>query len=151
MVRFFALLAAAALALAGCASTHHPDPPRVTLAGIEPLPGEGLEERMQLKLRVENPNDAPINYDGIYVELDVLDKSFASGVGHDSGTVPSFGEAVIAVPVTISVLGAVGEAVGLLGKHLDKVTYEMRGKLNSTTSGSLPFKSQGEWTPSISP
>ena len=80
MVRSLAPLAAAALALAGCASTHQPDPPHVTLAGIEPLSGEGLEARVLLKLRVENPNDAPINYDGIYVELDVLDKSFASFV-----------------------------------------------------------------------
>jgi len=27
---------------------------------------------------------------------------------------------------------------------LDKVTYKMRGKLNSPTSGALPFESQGE-------
>jgi hypothetical protein len=27
---------------------------------------------------------------------------------------------------------------------MDKITYEMRGKLNSTTSGTLRFKSQGE-------
>ena len=28
---------------------------------------------------------------------------------------------------------------------MDKITYEMRGKLNTTTSGALRFKSQGEW------
>jgi hypothetical protein len=38
-----------------------------------------------------------------------------------------------------------GEAMSLLtGKSLDKVTYKMRGKLNSSTSGALPFESQGE-------
>jgi LEA14-like dessication related protein len=147
MSRSLALIAAAALSLAGCASLPHTDPPRVTVVDIEPAAGEGLEARMQLKLRVQNPNSAPIEYSGIYVELKVQDKSFASGVSDESGTVPSFGETVIGVPVTISIMGIVGQVMGVLGgKSLDKVTYEMNGKLNSTTSGAIRFKSQGELT-----
>ena len=68
------LLTAAAVALAGCAIFKRTNPPQVTLAGIEPAASgtsEDLESRMQLRLRVQNPNDAPIEYDGIYVELDV--------------------------------------------------------------------------------
>jgi LEA14-like dessication related protein len=131
----------------GCASLHRTDPPQVTLVGIEPAAGEGLEERMQLKLRVQNPNDSPIEYDGVYVELDLQGKSFGTGVSNQRGTVPSFGEAVVTVPVTVSVLGIVREAIGLVeGKPTDKITYELRGKLNSTTSGALQFKSQGEFT-----
>jgi LEA14-like dessication related protein len=147
MARSLALITATALALAGCASLQRTDPPLVTVVGIEPSPGEGLEARMLLKLRVQNPNDAPIEFNGIYVELTVLDKSFASGVSNESGTVPPFGEAVIGVPVTVSVLAIVGQAMGMLGgKPVDKITYEMRGKLNSTTSGTLRFKSQGVLT-----
>jgi LEA14-like dessication related protein len=147
MVRSLALITATALALAGCASLQRTDPPLVTVVGIEPSPGEGLEARMLLKLRVQNPNDAPIEFNGIYVELTVLDKSFASGVSNETGTVPPFGEAVIGVPVTVSVLAIVGQAMGMLGgKPVDKITYEMRGKLNSTTSGTLRFKSQGVLT-----
>jgi hypothetical protein len=112
---------------------------------IEPAASEGLEARMQLKLRVLNPNSTPIEFSGIFVELKVLGKSFASGVSDQSGTVPSFGETVIGVPVSVSVMGVVGQALGLLGGKLpDKVTYEMNGKLNSATSGTLRFKSQGE-------
>lgn len=148
MVRSLILLTAAALSLAACASLKRPDPPQVTLVGIEPSTSgasEDLEARMQLKLRVQNPNDAPIEYNGIYVELDVQNKSLASGVSNQSGTVPPFGEAVIGVPVEVSYLGIAGEAMGLLsGKSFDKVSYEMRGKLSSTTSGTLRFKSQGE-------
>jgi hypothetical protein len=66
-------------------------------------------------------------------------------VSDQSGTVPSFGETVIGVPVSVSVMGVVGQALGMLGGKLpDKVTYEMSGKLNSATSGTLRFKSQGE-------
>jgi LEA14-like dessication related protein len=148
MVRSLILLTAAAAGLAGCASLPHADPLQVTLVGMEPLEGEGLEARMQLKLRVQNPNDTAIDYNGVFVELYVQNKSFASGVSSQSGTVPPFGEAVISVPVTVSVLGIVREAMGMLGggKPMDKITYEMRGKLSGVTSGTVRFKSQGELT-----
>ena len=148
VVRCLILLTAAAVTLAGCAIFKRTNPPQVTVAGIEPATSgasEDLEARMQLRLRVQNPNAAPIEYNGIYVELDVQNKRLASGVSNQSGTVPAFGEAVIGVPVELSYLGMAGEAMGLLtGKSLDKVTYKMRGKLNSPTSGALPFESQGE-------
>jgi LEA14-like dessication related protein len=145
MPRSLALILAAALVMAGCASLPHTDPPQVTVVDIEPAEGEGLEARMQLKLRVQNPNNAPIEFSGIYVELKVLGKSFASGVSDQSGTVPAFGETVIGVPVTVSVIGVVSEALGILGGKLpDKISYEMSGKLNSAASGTLRFKSQGE-------
>lgn len=144
MARSLIPLVAAALILAGCA-WQRTDPPLVTLVGAEPAASEGLEARMQLKLRVQNPNDAPIEYNGIYLELDVRDRSFASGVSNESGTVPAFGETVITVPVTVSVLGIAGQMMSLLGgKGLDKITYAMHGKLSTTTSGALRFKSQGE-------
>jgi len=42
-------------------------------------------------------------------------------------------------------MGMAGQAMGLLsGKSLDNVTYEMHGKLSSTTSGALGFESKGE-------
>ncbi len=85
--RRVSMLFAALLALSGCASMSHDDPPQVTVAGIEGLPGEGegMEVRMLVKLRVQNPNDAPIQYDGVYLKLDVLDKTFASGVSSEGG------------------------------------------------------------------
>lgn len=144
VVRSLMLLAVAALTLTGCSWLQRTDPPKVTLVGVEPAAGEGLEARMQLKLRVLNPNDAAINYNGIYVELEVMARSFASGASNESGTVPAFGEAVITVPVTVSAFSIAREAMGLFsGKSMDKITYAMHGKLSST-SGALRFSSQGE-------
>jgi LEA14-like dessication related protein len=138
-------LAVAILTLGGCAWPQRTDPPKVTLVGVEPAASGGLEARMQLELRVLNPNETPIDYNGIYVELDVLDRSFASGVSNQSGTVPAFGEAVVTVPVTVSVLAIARQVMSLAGgKGVGKITYGMQGKLNSTTSGALRFKSQGE-------
>src|SRR5690348_9298394 len=80
----------------GCASL------QVTVAGIEPLQGQGLELRLAVKLRVQNPNDTPVDYDGVAVEMNVQGKTFASGVADLAGSVPRYGESVITVPVTIS-------------------------------------------------
>ena len=92
------LLLACAVLTGGCASLAHRDPLNVTVAGIESLPGEGMELRLLVKLRVQNPNDAPVEYDGVAVDLDVQGRSFASGVSAETGVVPGFGEAVVSVP-----------------------------------------------------
>lgn len=140
------LLAAAVLTLPGCASLPHKDPLQVTVAGIEGLPGEGMELRMLVKLRVQNPNEASVEFSGAYLEFDVIDKTFATGVSSESGTVPGFGEAVIAVPVTVSVLRMVRQVVGVLdGQPVDKVNYEMSGKLNGGLFGTHRFETRGEF------
>ncbi len=58
------LLFAAVLMLGGCAGLTR-EPVSVTVVGLDPLVGQGLEMRFSLKLRVQNPNDAPIEYDGM--------------------------------------------------------------------------------------
>ena len=145
MTRVLILLTCATVNLVGCAWMKRTEPLQVTMVGAEPAKGEGLEMRVQLKLRIQNPNDAAIEYNGIYVELDVQGKSLGSGVSNQGGTVPAFGEAVVEVPVEVSYWGMAGQAMGLLsGKSFDKVSYELRGKLNSPSSGAVQFKSKGE-------
>lgn len=140
------LILGAVLILQGCATLAGRDPPQVTVAGIEPLQGQGLELRMLVKLRVQNPNDAAIDYDGVAVEMNVQGKTFASGVSDANGSIPRFGEAVIAVPVTVSAFRMVRQAIGMAqGAPGDKIEYEMRGKLNSTGFGAARFATRGEF------
>lgn len=133
--------------LAGCASMPSRDPLQVTVAGIEPLQGEGMELRLLVKLRVQNPNDTAVEFNGASLNLDVMGRSFASGVSDQAGTVPRFGEAIVAVPVTVSVLRMARQVLGMLdGKPVDKVTYSMSGKLNGASLfGTQRFKATGEF------
>ena len=87
--------------LCGCASLTGQDPLQVTVAGIESMQGEGLELRMLVKLRVLNPNDAPIDFNGAYVKFDVQDWTFATGATDTRGSVPRFSESLVSVPVTV--------------------------------------------------
>ncbi|WP_338050949.1 MULTISPECIES: LEA type 2 family protein [Ramlibacter] len=134
-----------ALLLCACAALPHQEPLQVTVAGIESLPGEGLELRMEVKLRVQNPNETPVDYDGVYVKLDVLNKTFATGVSDVRGTVPRYGEAVISVPVTVSALRVAMGALGFVtGPRIEKVNYTLQGKLDSPGIGSNSFTMNGE-------
>ena len=140
------LAALVTLAFAGCAGMPQREPLQVTIAGVQSLPGEGMELRLLLKLRVQNPNDAPIEYTGVYVELEVQDRTFATGVSSEPGKVPAFGEAVIAVPVTVSALRMVRQVMGVLdGKPVDRISYQMSGKLSGGAFQTVRFVSRGEF------
>lgn len=140
------LFAVALLAVEGCATLGGRDPLQVTVAGIEPLPGQGLELRMLVKLRVQNPNDAPVDYDGVAVEMNVQGTTFATGVSDATGSVPRFGDAIISVPVTVSALRMARQAVDLIQRGGGgTINYEMKGKLNGSAFKSMRFRTQGEF------
>lgn len=140
------LVTAAALQLSACAGLQRGDPLQVAVAAIEPMEGEGLELRMNVKLRVQNPNDDPLAYDGVYVKLEVMDKTFATGVSADRGTVPRFGESVISVPVTVPMLRVLRQALGVAGREQpDSITYRLSGKLSGPGFASKRFEAQGEF------
>ena len=149
MNRHTLALAVALMCLAGCTTLPDRDPLQVTVAGIEPLPGEGLELRMLTRLRVQNPNDSPIDYRGVYVKIELQGKTFATGVTDATGTVPAFGESVIEVPVTASAVRMAHQFFGLVSANQppDKLQYSMSGKLSGgSTFGTQRFEAAGEFS-----
>lgn len=132
------------LLLAGCAGLPLSDPLNVTLAGVESLPGQGMEVRMAVKLRVQNPNDAPVDFDGVAVSLELRGMDFASGVSDQRGSVPRFGETVLTVPVTVSALAIARQVMSLVGGDNPKVEFIARGKLASGGFGTR-FESKGSF------
>ena len=128
---------------AGCA-TIGGDPVQVQVVGVEPLEGEGLELRFLCKLRVQNPNDTPIDYNGVYLDLQVRGSSLATGVSDSTGTVPRYGEVVVEVPVTASAFRIVRQAIGLYTSSDRRIDYVLKGKIGGPLFGSVHFESHGE-------
>jgi len=140
--------------LGGCATLPSgEDAPSVSVVGLEPLPSEGLEVRFALKLRVQNPNESALAYDGLSVSLDLDGRGLASGVSNEIGEIPRFSDAVLTLPVSISAFGVVRQlwalasdsqqASGALGKP---IAYKLNGKLGAP-KGSLRatrFSDRGE-------
>ncbi len=145
-MRLLTLLAATVLALmlAGCASLAGRDPLRVELVGIEPIEGQGLELRLAVKLRLQNPNDGAVEYDGTALELEVNGQTLATGVSDQRGSVPRYGESVLVVPVSISAMNAVRQALVFAdGKPREAVPYVLRGKLAGGAFGAVRFTKEG--------
>jgi len=102
---------------------------------------------MLVKLRVQNPNDAPFDFNGVAVKMDVQGKPFASGVSDAAGSVPRFGETVVNVPVSISMFRIARQTMGVItSEYRGKLEYEMTGKLAGPAFDSVRFSSKGVLT-----
>lgn len=135
------------VAAAGCASFSGRDPLMVDVAGIEPLPGEGMELNLAVRIRVQNPNDTPVEYEGIALMLDVNDRTLASGVSDRIGTVPRYGEIVFTVPMTISAFDVARQIYGAMNDDTpEQVEYSLRGKLESGLFGTHRFQDKGTFS-----
>lgn len=140
-------LASAALLLGSCATLRDREPVEVYVADVAAMPGEGMEVRMLVKLRIQNPNDVPLEFNGVTLNMNVQGRPFATGVSDITGVVPRFGEAVVAVPVSLSVLGVARRAIDIAADTVrsGKFTYELSGRLARPGVGSEWFKSEGEF------
>jgi len=132
------------MTLIGCATLFFSDPLRVNVVGIEPLPSQGMELRFAVKLRVQNPNNNALTYDGLVLNLEVQDHNFASGVSNAQGTVPRFGESVLVIPVTLTAAAVLRQFLSLATGDLRKINYVARGKVSGTGFGNVLFESSGE-------
>ena len=133
--------------LSGCASLQLRDSVRVTVAGFEALPSEGLEARFAVKLRVQNHSDSALDFDGISLDLDLAGKGFGSGVSDQRGSVPRFSEKLITVPVSVSAIAIFRQLLALTESRGEpRIQYELRGRLGGASLGAARFSSEGELT-----
>ncbi len=148
MIPLFVILAL----LGGCANLPiGDDAPNVRVAGLEPLPTEGLEVRFALKLRVQNPNENALAYDGISVSLDLDGQGLASGVSNASGEIPRFSEELLTIPVTISAFSLARQLFSRTADSAgstpgESIVYTLKGKLGAVAgkSGATRFSDGGE-------
>lgn len=138
--------------LSGCATWPvAEDVPNVRVAGLEPLPAEGLEIRLALKLRVQNPNDSALAYNGISVQLKLDGQGLASGVSNASGEIARFSEEVLTIPVSISAFSVVRQIFSRSADTTEStvnqsIAYSLTGKMGAVAgkSGTTRFSDEGE-------
>jgi hypothetical protein len=117
--------------LSACAALRPQEPLRISVAGLEPLEGKGMEARFAVSLRIQNHGAVPLDYDGVALDLDLHGMSFASGVSGQQGTIPRFGETVILVPVTVPATAIVRHVFRLTTSDHGRADYELRGQLGA--------------------
>jgi len=137
---------AASVMLGGC-SLFVPkfETPQLSVVNVELQKSDLWEQRMKVRMRVENPNDRPIPVKGLTVALDVQDQEIAHGVSGASFVVPALGEAEFDMNMTANMAGALLKLLGAGNQMSDSIDYRITGKL-SLSSGlfrSIPFEDRG--------
>ena len=133
------------LSLSACALFPNRDPVNINVVGIEPLTSQDLEVRFAIKLRVQNPNETAIDYNGIALDLEVNGHALASGVSDQSGTIGRFSETVVSVPVSVSAFSVLRQTLGLSQTQtLDNLPYVLRGNLAGGLFGTVRFVDSGK-------
>lgn len=132
------------LSLSACALFPNRDPLNINVVGFEPLQSQDMEVRFAVKIRVQNPNETPIDYNGVALDLAVNGQPLASGVSDQSGTIARFSETVLTVPVSVSAFSVLRQTLGLSQTQtLNNLPYVLRGKLAGGLFGTMRFEDTG--------
>lgn len=137
---------ACALTLSACASWGWREPLGVTIVDITPIEMKVLEQRYAVKVRLMNPNDSDIAFDGVAFDLEVNGQHFAKGVSNQGGVVPRFGEAVIDLQVVSGLQHILRQIAELQKGQRTGFSYRVKGSLHFPGMlGSMPFNATGEF------
>ena len=141
------LLAGSTTLYTGC-TTLGPggEPPVVILSDLRPLEMTLFEQRFQVRLRIQNPNQKSLDITGMHYTLYLQDRVFAHGISDQQVIVPAFGEAVIDSTVA-SRLDNILEQLFNRGKDTaGNLKYRLEGMIAiNKRLGRIPFESTGEF------
>jgi LEA14-like dessication related protein len=137
-------LLVALLALCGC-SLFVPklEAPHLSVVGIELQKGSLWQQKLRVRMHVDNPNDRVLPIKGITYTLDVNGQEFAHGESAASFVVPPLGEAEFDMNMTANMAGTI---ISLLSHGSDaNVEYHLTGKISLSQGWlhSVPFDQRG--------
>jgi LEA14-like dessication related protein len=123
--------------------------PYITIAGVEVTDVTLFEQRYQVQMRIQNPNDFELPIVGMSYELYINDRRFARGVSPVAVTISRFGEALVTVGM-VSDLGSVLDSLRTrespAGEGHGVFKYRLNGDVKlSNRVGTLPFEYAGEF------
>jgi LEA14-like dessication related protein len=125
------------LLLSGCASWFiKGGPPEVLVTNVTPLEATLSEQRLQVDLRIRNPDDFDYHVTGLDFKLNLNGKRLARGLGNKEFAVPRLSDAVVTVQPSTSTLDLVRQLMSL--SQTQEVAYDMSGVLHGN-DGRLPF------------
>ena len=141
-------LALAAIALAACSVLPaHFETPHFSVVNVELLKSDLFEQRLRVRMRVQNPNDRVLPVRGLEYRIEVDGRDLARGVSGAAFTVPALGETEFEMNVSANMAGAL---LGLLGRRDSasrQIDYRIVGKV-SLSEGllrSIPFEERGSF------
>lgn len=147
-IRLRVLLALILVCLTACATVPSGiEPPKISIANIAPKDVAVFEQRFDVQLRIQNPNNQELEINGLRCDIELNDKEFGNGMSGQRVKIPRFGSEVVNVEV-ITGLGSFLRQFQELNKSgVGKVRYRLKGTafVESPSSFKLPFDEKGEF------
>ena len=144
--RTLAVLAAGTLLVSCGALGGRMETPRLSLVDAQLVKSDLFEQRLRVRMRVQNPNDRDLAVKGITYAIDVAGEEFGHGMTANGFTVPRMGEADFDMMVTANMAGMLVKVLGgNRGGTPDVIEYNIHGKvaLASGILRSIPFNEKG--------
>jgi LEA14-like dessication related protein len=119
--------------------------PEVSFVGLRAVDASLFEQRLEVRMKVRNPNTIELPVKGLDVEVELANEPFAQGVSAREFIVPAGGEAEFDMIVTANAATALLKIAGSDRKSREQIPYRVKGKL-STRIGllrSIPFDESG--------
>jgi LEA14-like dessication related protein len=138
------MVALAALALGGCASTLKLEAPKLSVVSMKMQSADIFSQRILVRMRVMNPNARELPIKGITYRIEVNDAELAEGVSDTPFIVPAMGEAEFDVNLTANLASALSQLLGKRGSS-DTLEYRLIGNvaLSSGFLRRIPFDERG--------
>ncbi len=104
------------------------DAPDVHVISVEPLERQGVEQRVRVDLRVRNPNNFPLAFEGVRFRLFVNGEPLGQAISGETINLPRLGETIASVTATTTLLDLMRQVARLTerGSALD---YRLEGEL----------------------
>lgn len=145
MRRAIWILVTAAL-IQGCAGLPTKlETPDVSFVGVRALEASLFEQKLEVRLKVANPNAIELPVNGLDISMVLAGEPFAHGVSAREFTVPARGEAEFDMIVTANAASALLKIANADRATREAIPYRLDGKL-STRLGllrSIPFSESG--------
>ena len=117
--------------------------PHLSVVGVELQKGALWQQKLKVRMHVDNPNDRELPVKGISYTLDVNGQEFAHGESAAAFVVPASGQAEFDMNMTANMAGTI---ISLLSHANDaNVEYHLAGRISLSQGWlrSVPFDQQG--------
>ena len=142
--RLMVLALGCAAWLASCAVLPKYEAPKLSVVSLKMQSGDIFSQRLQVRMRVFNPNARELPVTGITYRIEVNDAELGQGATSAPFTVPSMGEVEFDMQITANLAGALARLLSRRNSS-EELAYRLVGDVN-LASGFLrriPFDERG--------
>jgi LEA14-like dessication related protein len=120
---------------------------RVNIADMTAKDVAVFEQRFDVKLRIQNPNDSEFSINGLRFDIELNGREFANGMSGQRLIVPRFGSELVNVEVFTTLGSFLRQLQTLNSGAPDKVRYRLKGTAFVDAPGTFkaPFDETGEF------